>query len=491
MQRPNDSSMFDRYRPLLKVPGAWWLLASSLAGRLPLSTSPLAVLLLMRATTHSFSDSGIASGAIALSEAACAPIIGRLLDRVNLVALVAPLAVIQVLSMVTLVVSAEAHVPVPILILLCAVVGGSMPPVSAAARMLWGRLVDSRTLRDTAYTLDSTGQEIAWTVGPVLVGGLIAAFSAGVAALAVAAIALTSTAWFLSTAWRLGLAVSPTRVHHRTGSALSLRDPMTAVMVVIGFVIGVSFGAFEVALPALADHLGSPGISGALLALWSCGSMVGGVVFGMRNWNLAADRMLMVLFLANAALAIPVAFAANIPWALVACVIAGVCGAPMLASITTVIADNTAPETVGEAFTWNTAAIVSGIAIGAALSGVIVTASGVTEACLLSVVMGLLAGAVTFVFRRRFHSGAPGEPATEVHHDVLEPSAASVAADGGAVAVDGGAAVADGGAAAADGGAAVADGDAAVADGGAVAADGGAAAARRADAAVTNADPLR
>jgi MFS family permease len=401
--------MFDRYRPLLKLPGAWWLLASSLAGRLPLSTNPLAVLLLMRATTHSFSDSGAASGAIAIAQAASAPIVGRLLDRMNLVAIIGPTSIIQVVGMVTLVICAEAHVPVPILIVICVVIGATMPQVSATARMMWGRLVPTRALRDTAYALDSTGQEIAWTVGPVIVGALVAGVSAQFAALAVTAISFVSVSWFLITAWRLGLSGANTRDRHRRGSPLSIRDPRTASMVTVGVVFGIGLGALEVGFPALAEKIGATGLSGVLLALWSVGSMLGGIVFGTRHWTMRMQRVLTMLFFMNALVIIPVAFATNIPWALAGCILAGVGGAPVLSCMATLIADNTPASAVGEAFTWNTASIVSGVAIGAAISGVLVSDIGVTVAIFLGVVASVVAGVVAFLSRDHFQSGHTGE----------------------------------------------------------------------------------
>jgi predicted MFS family arabinose efflux permease len=401
--------MFDRYRPLLKLPGAWWLLASSLAGRLPLSTNPLAVLLLMRATTHSFSDSGAASGAIAIAQAASAPIVGRMLDRVSLIAIIGPTSVLQVAGMITLVICAESHVPVPILIAICAVIGASMPQVSATARMMWGRLVPTRVLRDAAYALDSTGQEIAWTSGPVIVGALVAGISAQFAALAVTAISFVSVSWFLITAKRLGLSVSSDNKDKPRGSALSIRDPRTATMVAVGMIFGIGLGALEVGFPALAEKLGATALSGILLALWSGGSMIGGIVYGTRHWSVRMERMLMCLFLLNAILVIPVAFALNVPWAVGGCMIAGLCSAPILATMASLIADNTPSSAVGEAFTWNTASIVSGIAIGSAVSGLLVSNVSVTTAIFLGVVASFSASAVAFLSRHKFRSGKTGE----------------------------------------------------------------------------------
>ena len=73
--------MVAKYRTVLSLPGAPRLFASALVGRLPQGMSSLAILLLVRGVTHSYAAAGVAVGAFALATAACAPVVGRLVDR--------------------------------------------------------------------------------------------------------------------------------------------------------------------------------------------------------------------------------------------------------------------------------------------------------------------------------------------------------------------------------------------------------------------------
>ena len=53
---------------------------------------------------------------------------------------------------------------------------------------------------------------------------------------------------------------------------------------------GRGLGAIEVGLPSLALHAGSRPASGLLLALWSVGSMAGGLWYGSRDLARAAGH---------------------------------------------------------------------------------------------------------------------------------------------------------------------------------------------------------
>src|SRR5436305_1776232 len=85
--------MVANYRSVLSVPGSVRLLSTALLGRLPQGMASLAILLLVRATTHSYAAAGLAVGAYALTNAACVPLQGRLVDRLGRVRVLAPSAV--------------------------------------------------------------------------------------------------------------------------------------------------------------------------------------------------------------------------------------------------------------------------------------------------------------------------------------------------------------------------------------------------------------
>ena len=57
-----------------------------------------------------------------------------------------------------------------------------------------------------------------------------------------------------------------------------------------GAALMLGFGGLEVAIPAFADAAGTPGMSGVLLAVWSLGSVAGGLWFGARVVSTSLPR---------------------------------------------------------------------------------------------------------------------------------------------------------------------------------------------------------
>src|SRR5437588_1456931 len=104
------------YRAVLTIPGSPRLFGSALLGRLPQGMAPLAVLLLVRGATHSYAAAGAAVGASAFATAACAPLLGRLVDARGRRRVLLPLAAGQAVLYGLLVVAAESNAGAAVLI---------------------------------------------------------------------------------------------------------------------------------------------------------------------------------------------------------------------------------------------------------------------------------------------------------------------------------------------------------------------------------------
>src|SRR5919108_6205951 len=102
-------TMLSKYRSVLSVPGAARLFATALVARMPQGMAPLAILLLVRGATHSYAAAGIAVGVSAFATAGCAPMLGRLVDKLGRRRVLLPLAAGQAVLYWLLVAAAQAH----------------------------------------------------------------------------------------------------------------------------------------------------------------------------------------------------------------------------------------------------------------------------------------------------------------------------------------------------------------------------------------------
>ncbi len=394
--------MIARYRALFSAPGVGRLLVSSILGRLPVGMFSLAILLFVHGRTGSFLAAGVAVGAFSLAGALVGPLLGALVDRHGQTPVLLPAAAAQAGLLVALVLVAQAGAPVAAIVAVAALAGAVLPPIAGCVRALWSEVAHDEEL-ETAYALDATTQETIWTLGPLLVG-LTAGFASPAAAvLLCAALTVCGTLYFatstLSRGWRAGTG------KHARGGALAA-GPNLRVLLYTVVLAGAVIGAVEVGLPALAMQQGARWSSGPLLALFSLGSMAGGLVYSARSWSLPIGRRYSAMLGAMALAVAPLIAVHSLAPAFGLSVLAGLALAPMISCQFSLVGALAPEGTVTEAFTWHRAATVAGMAGGSALGGSLVDTRSAGAAFALGCVSVAAAGGLAVLARRRIEPGA-------------------------------------------------------------------------------------
>jgi len=281
------------------------------------------------------------------------------------------------------------------LVLGCVALAGlANPPLAPSMRTLWSAKLDGPTLQ-TAYALESTMQEVIFITGPLLVALLVTTISPAAAVLAAAGLAFVGTASFAtspaSRAWR-----AQPRTRDWAGP---LRDRGVRTLVAVMVLLAVAFGLLQVAIAAFAARNGAPGAAGVLLATWTFGSLVGGLIAGGRRWAAPIEhRYVGLLLLLAGVFALLLLPRTNLQMGLLI-VLAGLPIAPWLAC-TYLLVDRLSPAgTVTEAFTWVTTAFATGFAVGNALGGTLVQRVG-TDRAFLVAASGIAVGALLARLRR-------------------------------------------------------------------------------------------
>jgi MFS family permease len=387
------------YRTVLTEPGSFRLLSTALLGRLPQGMASLAVLLLVREATHSYAAAGIAVGAGAAGASVCAPVLGRLLDRFSRRIVVGSAAFTQAGIYVLLYIAATAHASTVVLVVCAGCAGALVPPIAPVVRTILGDIYDDASVRETAFGLEAIAQETIWIVGPLLVSIVVAASSPKAAVLLIAAVGVVGTSLFLR---------SPLLEHDDTahgesaprGSALSSVDLRWLLIPVA--LTGMALGAVEVGLPSLALHDGHRTLSGFLLALWSIGSVAGGLRYSSMHWHSPLGTRYVMLLLGGFICTIPVIIAGPIGVVAVCSFIAGLAIAPTFSCQYSLVGRVITPGTEHEAFSWMLSALIGGASAGLALGGAVIGPVGVKAPFVLAALAALLAAAAAARFRGRF-----------------------------------------------------------------------------------------
>ena len=387
--------MLSKYRSVLSVPGAARLFATALVARMPQGMAALSVLLLVRAATHSYAAAGVAVGASAFATAGCAPLVGRLVDDRGRGRVLLPLAAAQAVMYGLLVVAAQTGAGTAVLIALAALSGALLPPVAPVVRVLLREVFDDVNVRETAYALEAVIQEVLWITGPLVVALIVAVSSADVAVALLGAVCVSGTLLFLrSPLLRSGAAASDGDVE-RPARRSALASPELRALLGPVALTGAGLGAIEVGLPSLALHAGSRPATGLLLAMWSLGSMTGGLWYGARAWRSPLARRYRVLLLLAVLCTAPLIAARSIAAGVVCSLLAGVTIAPLFSCQYALVGRSVSAGSETEAFTWISTALIGGLAAGSALGGAVIGLGGVSApflvACLATTLAALLA----------------------------------------------------------------------------------------------------
>jgi predicted MFS family arabinose efflux permease len=231
--------------------------------------------------------------------------------------------------------------------------------------------------RRIAYALDSVAIELNVTVGPALIGALLVFASPTAAfATAIGAVVISVLVFMASPALRY-FRTEHVEDRHLLGP---LVEPRLWLLYATTFGLAMGLGFLEVGYPAYATALGVPALAGALLAVNSLGSAIGGSLYGGLHFKVPVERQFAA---AMGLMVIPfflqVVVGPPLPFACVAFFAGGLI-APSIAAQSVLVSRLAPSHYAAEAFTWSSTFIVSGIGAGIATGGAIVETLGVRYA---------------------------------------------------------------------------------------------------------------
>ncbi len=379
--------MLDPYRRVLAHPGAKAFSFSGFVGRLPMSMIGLGIVLQVSAQSGSYSLAGSVAAAYVLANAVVAIFQGRLIDHFGQHRMLPTAILVSAVSIALMAWAVEAGWPLALPHLFAALAGAAMPPVGSCVRARWSHLLKDEQEVHTAFSLEAVVDETCFVLGPTVVT-LLATASHPVAGLATATIAgLIGTLWLAS----LRGTEPPAGRHENTEQArTSLPWRTLAPLTGVIFALGVLFGSAEVVTVAVSEDLGHKAWAGVLLALWALGSLLSGLVSGIIVWKSSMTLRLRVGLVTLTVLMAPMAFL-HILWLLGPMLfLAGLAISPSLIATMSLAEHVLPPARLTEGMSVLQTGVAAGVALGAALAGVVIDGLGPSMGYLVTVGGGLV-----------------------------------------------------------------------------------------------------
>ena len=275
--------MLEKYRAVFRPRGTGAFCAAGFVMRMPMAIYPIGIVLIVSASTGRYGFAGVLSACFILGSAPGNPYLARLVDRHGQRRVLVPASVVHAVAVLTLAVLLQARAPDWTLLAPTVIAGFTYLPVESLVRARWSAVLGGSPELSTAYSLESTLDEMIFVLGP-LIATLIATRASPILVLYVGVTLVTVGGLWLASQ---RATEPPPRPAGTERQPSALRSRGMVLLTVVAVAMGAIFASSEVATVAFCGQHGHRGAAGVVLACMALGSGLSGFLYGTRTW--AAD----------------------------------------------------------------------------------------------------------------------------------------------------------------------------------------------------------
>jgi MFS family permease len=391
------------YRAAFRAPGTAAFASAGFVMRMPSAIYPLGLVLIISAKTGHYGFAGILAGLWTFANGVGQPVLARAIDRFGQGRVLLPATVVEVASSIVLGILIQAKAPDWSLVLPTVVTAFSFLPVGSLVRARWSYVYDdeaSRPALSTAYSFESTLDEVIYTVGP-LIATVLAIWIYPLAVL-IACVLLVGC----GAIWLHGQHSTepPSLPQGAPPHASPLRSRGMFVILLVAAGMGFAFSTAEVTMVAFCGQHGQRSASGLAMGTYAFGSAIAGFTYGARHWKLplldrfriqcAVFGVMPVLFLAGV----------TVPALICCALVVGLATAPLAITAFSLVEEFIPGESLTEGLAWLVTGISLGYGTGSAIAGHIADAHGAR----VGFVLTIGAGVAVFILGLVQHSRLSG-----------------------------------------------------------------------------------
>lgn len=363
-------------------------MALAVAARAPYAMIPLGTMTAITSSTGSVAAGGLATGVVAVATAFASPFIGRWADRRGQRFVLRLLTPLNALSLVALLVGALSGWDGPLLWLTCLAVGATSLPIGSFTRERW--IGAARGPRDlsTAFSYESTVDELVFVLGPAFVGiAASAAVPAAPLALAAALVICAGMPFALTAPAVIDVPVTETtvRTHPPIGRVLWAVVPAIVIMVCIG----TFFGSIQAGVTERALDLEVASRAGLVYALMGVGSAATALLAVVIPASVRLSTRVLAGGIGMTAFILVTWTQGSLVLTALALLVTGLFVGPTMVTSFSVAERRSPAGGTGVAMTAMQSAITIGVSLGAAAGGALAAAQGASGAFFLAAAAGL------------------------------------------------------------------------------------------------------
>lgn len=360
------------YREILTLPGAWQFSAAGMLARSGGAMMGIGLVLMVSAIYGSYGLAGALAASNAVAWALGTAALSNLVDRHGQRRVMYPAAIVSAVSLSLLVVMAVLQLPAWTLFAPSIVCGATGGAPGALVRARWTHLVADPDQLHTAFSLESTLDEVTFIVGPVLATALSTGVHPAAGLIAPVVLSLTGAHLLYGQRATEPPVAPPTAHRERRRQQLVLLIPGVSAVIAVNLLIGCVFGSIDVSVVAAATQWGVREASGLVLAVFSLASGLAGLYYGARRWRSPLISRFLLGVAALCASGVALLGAHSVLLLCLGGVLVGVTIAPTLINGNTLIEGLVSRDRLTEGLSWMGTGIGIGVAIGSSVSGPVI-----------------------------------------------------------------------------------------------------------------------
>ncbi len=364
-----------------------------------------AIILMVQEVYDSYSLAGKISAVFVITQALCGPQIARFIDRYGQSRVMRPLLAFSAAWLTGLVAagSMQAH---PAWLYVCAGIGGAtIGSMGTLVRSRWTTVLDDQHEINTAFSLESSLDEVLFITGPILATFLVGHFFPAAGLVVPIVAMLLGGYWFLSQR-----DTEPTPTPHvegeKTPSVLRYGGmlPLIGVFIMLGGI----FGATDITTVAFVEDLGRKELAGTLLSVFALGSLIAGLAYGARHWIAPIWKRFVISMVMLAAGASLFILPTTLGSMAAVMFVAGFALAPTLITGNGLVQAIVPPRQLTEGLTYVGTSLGVGVSFGASIAGARIEAAGPHAGYFVVIAAAVLAAVLVLAtFRTLRRNSAP------------------------------------------------------------------------------------
>ena len=366
------------YLEILRLPGAWQFSSAGLLARSGGAMMGIGLVLMVSGLYGSYELAGALAAANAISWALGTAALSNLVDRFGQRRVMVPAVLVSSASLAVLVVLAVLQFPVWALFPPAIISGATGGAPGALVRARWSHITSDERQLHTAFSLESTLDEVTFVIGPVVATALSTMVHPAAGLVVPVVVSLLGAALFYSQrATEPPILPRPVTIGRRSlRERFVLLVPGVGTIVIVNLLIGAVFGAIDISVVAAATAFDARPAAGVALAVFAFGSAMAGFAYGARHWKSPLHVRFLIGVVALVLTSLGLLVVDNVLLMSVVGLAVGLTVAPTLINGNSLIGQLSPPERLTEALSWMGTGIGIGAAFGSSVGGSAIDAGG-------------------------------------------------------------------------------------------------------------------